>query len=85
MVGIIIKESSDNREGDHRIIEKGLQSSDPNDRRQASLAQNRIVREGGKTRSMREALIKAHRDNNKREIADIHDFVEHHREYQNDY
>jgi len=82
MVGIIINRSSD-READHKIIEQGMRNSDPNMRRQASHARDRLMREDGRIRSMREALIKAHRNKDKGEIADIHDRVSRDRRYKN--
>lgn len=81
---IVIKDTPHGREADYKEIDRGLNSNDPNAVRQANLARDRIRRESGKVQSMREALIKAHRDGNRAEIADIHDFVERHVEYKND-
>lgn len=44
-----------------------------------------INKESGLIRSMRESLIKAHRDGNKWEIKDIHDFIKNKRKYINNY
>lgn len=71
------------REDDYKLIEKDLKSSDPNKRRQAQIAKDRIGKESAKIRDMREALVKAHRDGNKAEVADIHDFVSKHSDYKN--
>lgn len=71
------------READQKLIEKGLKSSDPNDRRQASIARDKLNSESAKVRDMREALVRAHREGNKAEIADIHDFVSKHGDYRN--
>lgn len=75
----------DNREGDHALIAEGLKSKNPEDRRQARIAQARINSETPKIKSMREALVKAHRDGNKAEIADIHDFISKRGGYKNEW
>jgi len=85
MTEIIFRKNNDNRSADRDLIEKGLRSGDPNVVRQADLARGRLNKESAAVRSMREALVKAHRDNNKDEIADIHDFVERHDRYRNEY
>jgi len=41
----------------------------------------RIRNETGRVRSMREALIKAHRNNDTEEIKDIHDYISNKSEY----
>lgn len=80
MVNIIVKDR-DTRKADRELLERGGRSSDPNVRRQVAAAYENMKHETGKIESMREALIKAHREGNKEEIRDIHDYVEHHREY----
>ena len=66
------------RDYDMKLISQGLKSKDPNDRRQASIAYQKINREDGRIRSMREKLVKAHRMKDKEEVKDIHDYVEKH-------
>jgi hypothetical protein len=73
------------RKADWEILRRATLSSDPNERRQANVAIARLKHEGGKISSMREALVKAHRDGNKDEIKDIHDFVDSHREEYKNY
>lgn len=68
--------SHSTREADMKMIARGERSKDPTERRQAQIAKSRINSETGAIRSMRESLVKAHRDGNKAEIADIHSIVE---------
>lgn len=42
-----------------------------------------LKNETGAIRSMREALVKAHRNNDTKEIKDIHDFIERKEKYKN--
>lgn len=49
--------------------------SNPETRRNIEDTIRIIKNESGSIRSMREALIKAHRDGNKQEIKDIHDYI----------
>lgn len=49
-------------------------------RRTISLIKN----ESGSIRSMREALIKAHRNNDVEEIKDIHEYIKNKSQYQNE-
>ena len=73
----------DFREADRKLIDQGLKSKDANDRRQAQIAKDRINSESSKIRDMRESLVRAHREGNKAEIADIHDFIKNRPEYKN--
>jgi hypothetical protein len=70
------------REYDLEVIRRGTLSSDPNERKRARVALERIRHEGSEIKSMREALLKATRDGNKEEIKDIHDFIRNRPEYQ---
>jgi hypothetical protein len=60
------------RTDDYKIIEKGLNSSNPHDRRQAWIAKERIKAESRESRMMRERLVEAHRHNDRGEIERIH-------------
>jgi len=73
----------DFREADRKLIDQGLKSKDANDRRQAQIAKDRINGESSKIRDMRENLVRAHREGNKAEIADIHDYIKNKPEYKN--
>jgi len=73
----------DFREADRKLIDQGLKSKDANDRRQAQIAKDRINSESSKIRDMRESLVRAHREGNKAEIADIHDYIKNKPEYKN--
>jgi hypothetical protein len=57
------------------------EAKDPSERDQIKRAGERISKESGEVRSMREALIREHRKGNKANIQDIHDIVEHERKY----
>ena len=63
------------------ILRRGTLSPDPTIRRQARITMERIKHEGSKVKSMRDVLIKAHRDGNVQEIKDIHDFIRNRPEY----
>jgi hypothetical protein len=71
------------REHDLNMLRRDYkQSSDPNQRRQIEIAAEKIRKESGAVRSMREALVREHRKGNKGNIADIHSIVEHESKYQ---
>lgn len=62
----------DTRKSDYEEIEKGLNSKDPNDRRQAKIASERIRAESRDTSRMRQELVEAHRAGNKGKIEELH-------------
>ena len=67
----------DSRSHDLEMLRRDYkQSTDPNQRRQIEIAAEKIHKESGQVRSMREALIREHRKGNKGNIADIHSIVE---------
>lgn len=70
------------RKYDYQELEKS--KADPNMRQKAEEAQQTIKNESGKIRSMRESLIKAHRDGNHAEIRDIQEYVQSHKDYKNE-
>ncbi len=57
------------------------QAKDPSEKQAIERAGEKIQKETGKIKSMREALINAHRQGNKGNIKDIHDIVEHKEDY----
>ena len=71
----------DTRSSDMEILRNASRSSDATTRRQAEVAMERIKHEGKEVRSMREALIKAHRSGDTEEIKDIHDYIKERPEY----
>ena len=66
----------DNREHDRKIIEQGLKSKNPNDKRQARIANERINAESKETRQMRDQLVEAHKSKNKGKIEELHHKME---------
>jgi hypothetical protein len=67
----------DTRSHDLEMLRRDYsRSTDPNQRRQIQIAAEKIRKESGAVRSMREALIREHRKGNKGNIADIHSIVE---------
>lgn len=62
----------DTRIDDYNAIEKSLKSSDPTERRQASLAKDRLDRESVLLRKLRDDLVKAHRYRDKVRIEELH-------------
>jgi hypothetical protein len=67
----------DSRSADLEMLRRDYsRSTDPNQRRQIQIAAEKIRKESGAVRSMREALIREHRKGNKGNIADIHSIVE---------
>jgi hypothetical protein len=73
---VIVKKSRNSRRYDLDHLAKD--SFDP---KRAKETAEKISKESGKIADMREALVKAHRQNDKNEIKDIHDFVESHKDY----
>lgn len=64
------------RSEDVKMLHNQLsRESDPNRRQTLRHTINKISNESGAVKSMREALVRAHRDGNKSEIKDIHEFV----------
>jgi len=72
------------REYDLEILRKASKSYDPKIRRIVNETGSRIAKESGKIRSMREALIKAHRRGEIENIKDIHDYISKKSDYRND-
>lgn len=60
------------RTDDYNLIERALKDKDPNVRRQAQHAKDRLDRESSKIRHMRDALVKAHRERDKLKIEELH-------------
>ena len=68
----------DTREHDLEMLRRDWKTArDPSQRQQIAIAAERIRKESGAVREMREALIKEHRKGTKGNIKDIHDIVEH--------
>lgn len=66
----------DGRKEDIRIIsEAHAREKDPGRKRDYSDMLRSIRNEGKAIKDMRQALVKAHREGNKAEIKDIHDFI----------
>lgn len=71
----------DGRKYDLQQLNKEYKNANSDNRHRIDLTARKIVNESGKIRSMREELIKAHRQGNKDRIAGIHSYVEDHKEY----
>jgi hypothetical protein len=69
------------RRADIEELNRAMRSGDQTARICAERAYNKINHESGAVKSMREALIKAHRQGNQAEIKDIHDYVTTHAKY----
>ena len=69
------------RKHDYAELEKAMKSPDANIRRNAREAGDKISKESGKIRSMREALIKEHRAGNVQNVKDIHEYIKGKSEY----
>lgn len=67
-----VRKIMDTRKDDYKIIEQGLKSSDPETRRQAHIAKEKVGAESDKVRGMRQELVDAHRSGNKGRIEEIH-------------
>jgi hypothetical protein len=72
------------RKHDIELITKELNNPKITNAQRSKLKEqlNRIQFESYKVKSMREALIKAHREGNQEEINDIRDFVSRRNDYQ---
>jgi thioesterase domain-containing protein len=87
MVYFIDKTNSPTRRSrrhDFEVLAKEAKSSDPATRESARRSMEAIRKEDHKIASMRESLIKAHRNQDHNEIKDIHDYVSKRKKYQND-
>ena len=76
--------SDGGREHDLNQLRQEYKSAGSEDRRRINLAAEKIRKESGKVRSMRESLIQAHRRGDKQQIAGIQSWVESHKEYRNE-
>lgn len=82
MVYIIIKDKNSTREADRQELYRGTQSANPRIREISMRNLDRIKRETSRTESMRQELVKAHRNNDRENIKDIHDYIQNKSEYQ---
>ena len=73
----------DHRAADKAVAKRGLRSTNRRERELAREAGERISKESGKVKSMRESLVKAHREGNHEEIKDVHEVIKNNPEYQN--
>jgi hypothetical protein len=74
---------SDGRYYDILELKRALSHSSGKERDTILKSIDMIKQESGSIRSMRERLIRAHREGDKEEIKDIHDYVQSHSKYQN--
>jgi hypothetical protein len=65
----------------HELIREAKNNPDPHARALAAKGAEQIRLESKNIRDMRQALIKAHRKQDKEEIKDIHDIVAHKKKY----
>lgn len=72
------------RSYDYKELKKSLRSKDPGTRASAHKAMENIRKEDKMKTSMRESLIKAHRNQDHNEIKDINDYVSKRKKYQNE-
>ena len=72
------------RERDLEVLRQDYKRADSQTRVLIEKTAQRIRREDGKIKSMRESLIKEHRKGNTENIKDIHDIVSKNKEYQNE-
>ena len=79
--------AQDSRRSDYQQLQKEAKTNpDPGARHSARVGMEAIKRElrDGKKLSMRQSLIKAHRQGNTEEVKDIGDYVSKRRKYQNE-
>ena len=74
----------DGRNQDLDQLRQEYKTASSEDRHRIEQAAEKIRGESGKIRSMRESLIKAHRQGDKERIAGIHSYTEDHKEYRNE-
>lgn len=72
------------RRHDVEILQREAHSPNKVVREAAYRSLETIRKEDGKIESMRESLIKAHRNQDQEEIKDIHDYVSKKKKYKND-
>jgi accessory colonization factor AcfC len=71
------------RQHDLNELRKAWKNASSFHRKLIERTANRISKESGEVKSMREALIKEHRQGNRENIKDIHDIVSKKLKYQN--
>ena len=71
------------RAGDYEELKKSLKDSNPDVRKAAYQGINAIKKEDKLKTSMRDALIKAHRESDHNKIKDINDYVSTRKKYRN--
>jgi hypothetical protein len=74
----------DSRHHDLETLRREYRTASPDERSEIERSGAKIRRESSAIRSMREALIKAHRDGNQANIRDIHEYIQHKQKYQNE-
>jgi hypothetical protein len=84
MVYIIIKNKSTRSHDFKTLSQAANYSSDPVARKVAKRNLNKISNESLQIKSMRESLVKAHREGNTNEIKDIHEYISKKGAYQNE-
>ena len=72
------------READKKVAYKATKSSNADVRYSAKKALHNMNNESGAIKSMRQALIKAHRQGRTEEIKDIHDYIRNKSRYHNE-
>jgi hypothetical protein len=72
-----------NRQHDLNDLRRAWYKADPIGRKIIENNASKITKESGEIRSMRDALIKEHRQGNRENIKDIHDIVSKKLKYQN--
>ena len=72
------------RQVDLNQLRQEYKSANPHDKRVIAETAFKIGKENRKIHSMREALVKAHRSGDVRNIKDIHEFIKNKQEYKNE-
>ena len=76
-------EDRTNRRADLEALRREYRHADRDGRRRIEIAAHKIANESKEVQSMRQELIKAHRRNDKKKIAEIHYYVDRQSKYRN--
>ena len=75
---------TNSRKYDLEVLRRDWKTADSHQRKSIERAAEAIRKETGMVRSMRERLIKEHRENHQGNIKDIHDYIKNKERYRNE-
>ena len=74
----------DTRQHDLNQLRESWKTASPTEKKYIEQTAHKISNESGRIKNMREELVKAHRNGDRAEIRDIHEYIARKREYRNE-